>query len=222
MSTTHMSKPLDDEALPEKPTKNPAPKFPTLRRHGGEARQKPGDSITDPIFCASTYTFADTQAVIDFIEDEQPRAEYGRSGNPGERVAERKLAALEGGEMAVLYSSGMAAMVGLLMSKLKAGDEALFFRECYHRSREFCTKHMARFGVKTVQVKACDYDAMEAAITPRTRLLVSESPTNPPPRILDPERFAQIGSAHGVEPLIDATLATPYNLRPLAAGVDYV
>ena len=156
MSTTHMSKPLDDEALPEKPTESRPPKFSTLSVHGGEARQKPGDSITDPIFCASTYTFADTQAVIDFIEDEQPREEYGRYGNPGERVAERKLAALEGGEMAVLYSSGMAAMVGLLMSKLNAGDEVIFFDECYHRSREFCAKHLSRFGVKTVQVRACD------------------------------------------------------------------
>ena len=87
--------------------------------------------------------------MIDFIEEEQPREEYGRYGNPGERVAERKLAALEGGEAAVLYSSGMAAMVGLLMAKLNAGDEVIFFDECYHRSREFCTKHLSRFGVKT-------------------------------------------------------------------------
>ena len=143
----------------------------TIAVHGGEARQKPGDSITDPIFCASTYTFDDTQAVIDFIEEKQPREEYGRYGNPGERVAERKLAALEGGEMAVLFSSGMAAIVGLLMAKLNAGDEVIFFDECYHRSREFCTKHLSRFGVKTRQVQACDYDAMEAAITPKTRLL---------------------------------------------------
>ena len=107
------------------------------------------------------------KSVIDYIEEEQPREEYGRYGNPGERVAERKLAALEGGEDAVLFSSGMAAIVGLLMSKLNAGDEVIFFDECYHRSREFCTKHSSRFGVKTVQVKACDYDAMEAAITPQ-------------------------------------------------------
>ena len=86
MSTTHMSKPLDDEELPEKPTESPPPKLSTLSVHGGEARQKPGDSITDPIFCASTYTFEDTQSVIDFIEEDQPREEYGRYGNPGERV----------------------------------------------------------------------------------------------------------------------------------------
>src|SRR3954468_13019115 len=125
MSTTHMSKPLDDEALPEKPTEAPAPKFSTLSVHGGEARQKPGDSITDPIFCASTYTFANTQSVIDFIEQKLPREEYGRYGNPTEKVVERKLAALDGGEAALLFSSGMAAIVGLLMSKLDAGDEVV-------------------------------------------------------------------------------------------------
>ena len=198
------------------------PQLGTLAVHAGEARQKPGDAITDAIFCASTYTFTDTQSVIDFIEQQQQREEYGRYGNPGERVAERKLAALEGGEEAVLFSSGMAAIVGLLMAKLNAGDEVIFFDECYHRSREFCTKHLSRFGVTTRQVKACDYDAMEAAITPRTRLLVSESPTNPHLSCVDLERFADIGRRRGVETLIDATLATPYNLRPIAAGVDYV
>ena len=63
---------------------------------------------------------------------------------------------------------------------------------------------------------------MEAAITPRTRLLISESPTNPHLSVVDLERFADLGRRHGVETLIDATLGTPYNIRPLAAGVDYV
>ncbi len=194
----------------------------TLAVHAGESHLKPGNAITDPIFCASTYTFPDTQSVIDFIEQKLPREEYGRYGNPSEKIVERKLAALDGGEDALLYASGMAAIVGLLMTKLNAGDEVIFFDECYHRSREFCTKHLARFGVTTRQVKACDYDAMEAAITPATKLLVSESPTNPHLSVVDLERFAEIGRRRGVETLIDATLGTPYNLRPIAAGVDYV
>jgi cystathionine gamma-synthase len=198
------------------------PGLSTLAVHAGEARQKPGDAITDAIFCTSTYTFANTQAVIDFIEQKQPREEYGRYGNPGEKVVERKLAALDGGEDALLFASGMAAIVGLLMAKLNSGDEVIFFDECYHRSREFCTKHLSRFGVVTRQVPACDYEAMEAAITPRTRLLISESPTNPHLSIVDIERFVDIGRRRGVETLIDATLGTPYNLNPLAAGVDYV
>ena len=194
----------------------------TVSVHAGEARQKPGDAITDAIFCASTYTFPDTQSVIDFIEQKQPREEYGRYGNPGQKVVEAKLAALEGAESSALFASGMAAITGLFMAKLSAGDEVVFFDECYHRSREFCAKHLSRFGVVTHQVKTGDYEAMDAAISAKTKLLVSESPTNPHLSIIDLERFADIGRRRGVETVIDATLATPYNLQPIAAGVDYV
>ena len=198
------------------------PGISTLAVHAGEERQKAVHAITDPIVCAATYTFPNTQSVIDFIEQKQDREEYGRYGNPGEKVVERKLAALDGGEDAILFASGMAAMVGLLMTKLNAGDEVIFFDECYHRSREFCTKHLSRFGVVTHQVKACDYAAMGAAINERTRLLVSESPTNPHLSVVDLEQFAALGKQHGIQTLIDATLATPFNVRPIEYGVDYV
>jgi cystathionine gamma-synthase len=199
-----------------------APGPSTTAVHAGEDRIKPGFAITDPIFAASTYTFADTQAIVDFIEQSQPREEYGRYGNPGEKVVERKLAALEGAEEAVLFSSGMAALVGLLMAHVSAGDEIVFFDECYHRSREFCRKHLTRFGVGFREVPTCDYAAMEAAITPRTRFIVSESPTNPHLSVVDVARFADIGRRHNVLSLIDATLCTPYNLKPLECGVDFV
>ncbi len=190
--------------------------------HAGEARQKNADAITDPICCTSTYTFTSTQSVIDFIEQGQAREEYGRYGNPNERVCERKLAAIDNGEDAVIFSSGMAAVVGLFMSKLNSGDEIVFFDECYHRSREFCGKHLSRFGVITHQVRTGDYDAMEDAINSRTKMIISESPTNPHLTCIDIERFADIGRRKKVETLIDATLATPYNLKPLDLGVDYV
>ena len=196
--------------------------FSTQSVHAGEDRQKPGDSLTDPIIASATYSFADTQSVIDYIEQKQDRQEYGRYGNRGERVVEAKLAALDQGEEAILFSSGMAAIVVLLMSKLNAGDEVVFFDECYHRSREFCSEHLARFGVVTRQVKACDYEAMEDAITDATKMLVSESPTNPHLSVVDLEKFVAIGKRRGVETLIDATLATPFNIRPLGYGVDYV
>ncbi|MEM9413051.1 MAG: aminotransferase class I/II-fold pyridoxal phosphate-dependent enzyme, partial [Planctomycetota bacterium] len=116
----------------------------------------------------------------------------------------------------------MAAFVGLLNCKLCQGDEVIFFDECYHRSREYCTKHLSRFGVKTVTVATGDYDAMENAINSNTKLLISESPTNPHLSIVDLQRFVEIGRKHDVETLIDATLATPYNVRPIDFGVDYV
>ena len=199
-----------------------APGPSTTAVHAGEDRIKPGFSITDPIFASSTYTFADTQSIVDFIEQAQPREEYGRYGNPGEKVVERKLAALDRAEEAVLFSSGMAALVGLLMAHVSAGDEIVFFDECYHRSREFCRRHLTRFGVGFREVPTCDYAAMEAAITPRTKFLVSESPTNPHLSVVDVARFADIGRRHGVLTLIDATLCTPFNLAPLDLGVDFV
>ncbi len=129
---------------------------------------------------------------------------------------------MEGGEEAILFSSGMAALAGLLMAELSAGDEIVYFDECYHRCREFCVEHMSRYGVVTHLVEACDYEAMEAAVTPATRLLISESPTNPHLSVVDLERFAAIGRKHNVATLIDATLATPYNVRPLEYGIDFV
>ena len=194
----------------------------TISVHAGESRSKPSDAITDSIVCSSTYTFEDTQSIIDFIEEKQPREEYGRYGNPNEKVVEAKLAALDGGEEAIVFASGMAAIVGLLMAKLNAGDEIVFFDQCYHRSREFCYKHLARFGVVTHQVTTGDFDAMKAAMNERTKLLVSESPTNPHLTCIDLEQFVALGKSQGVETLIDATLATPYNLRPLDFGIDYV
>jgi cystathionine gamma-synthase len=124
--------------------------------------------------------------------------------------------------MAVLFASGMASLVGVLMAHLSAGEEVVFFDQCYHRSREFCRRHLTRFGVGFREVKTGDYDAMEAAINPRTKMVVSESPTNPHLSIVDCARFADIGRRHGVLTLIDATLCTPYNHRPLADGVNFV
>jgi cystathionine gamma-synthase len=197
------------------PNRTGAAGLSTAAVHAGEARQKPGFSITDPIFAASTYTFPNTQAIVDFIEEKHPREEYGRYGNPNERTVEDKLAALDGGEEATLFASGMGALVGLLMAHLNAGDEIIFVDE-------FCRKHLTRFGVGFREVTTCDYAAMEQAITPRTKFLVSESPTNPHLSVVDIERFADIGRRHGVLTLIDATLCTPYNLKPLEAGVDFV
>lgn len=231
--------PMDTEASTELPPEEnrrvaangevPPGGLPVKRRglstesvHAGELRQKPGDAITDPIFCASTFTFRSTAELMDYVEGRSQREEYGRYGNPNEKSVEGKLAALERAEDAVIYSSGMAAIVGLLMAKLNAGDEIVFFDQCYHRSRTFCAEHLSRFGVVTHQVKTGDFAAMEAAINENTKMLVSESPTNPHLTTIDLEQFVAIGKAHEVETLIDATLATPFNIQPIQWGVDYV
>ena len=190
--------------------------------HAGEPREKPAHSVVDPIFCASTYAFADTQALVDYILQKQPRDEYARYSNPNERSVEQKLAALDGAETALLYSTGMTAIAGLLLGALRAGDEVLVFDECYQRTREFCAEHLARFGIHARFVPTGDYEQLESAIGPATRLLVSEMPTNPHLSVIDVPRFAAIGRKHGVDTAVDATLATPYNIRPLEHGATYV
>ena len=204
------------------PLTKPTQSLSTAAVHAGEAREKYGNAITDPIFCSSTFTFSDTQAVIEYIEQKQNRAEYGRYGAPGEKTVEGKLAALDAAEDAVLFSSGMAAVTALLLTKLKSGDEVVFFDECYHRTRQFCVERLGGLGVVSHQVPTGDYRAMEDAINGNTRLLISESPTNPHLSCIDVARFAEIGHRHDVETVIDATLATPCNLRPTEWGVDYV
>ena len=194
----------------------------TASVHGGEDHSKPHDALTDPIYCALTYTFADTESLIQFIVEKQPREEYARYGNPNEQTAERKLAVLEGAEACVLYASGMTAIAGLMLAKLRSGDEIVLFDECYIRTRDFCLEELSRLGIATRLVPAGDYSRLEAVITPATRLLFSESPTNPHLGVVDLERFAEIGRRRGVETAIDATLASPYNVRPLEFGVDFV
>jgi cystathionine gamma-synthase len=190
--------------------------------HAGEERLESGEPISETIFTASTYAFSDTQTLLDFIVQKQPRHEYARYGNPVEKVTEQKLAALEGAEDAILYSTGMTALAGLFLGLLKAGDEVVLFDECYLRTREFCAEQLPRFGITSRLVRTGDYAQLEAAITSATRLLVSESPTNPHLTVIDLARFAEIGKRRGVETAVDATLATPYNVRPLDHGIDYV
>ena len=190
--------------------------------HAGEARQKPGHAMTDAIFCTSTYTFSSSQAVHEFLDQGIPREEYGRYGNPSERVVERKLAMLDKAPYGVLFASGMAAITSLLTVKLKAGDEVVLFDECYHRTRSFLTDVLGKFGITTHKIPACDFDQMEAAMNENTAMLISESPTNPHLSVVDLERFVELGKKYNVETMIDSTLATPYNLTPYEWGVDYI
>ncbi len=194
--------------------------------HAGETRCRVHDAITTPIVQTATYTFEDTATLVDYHEGRIEREEYGRYGNPTVRVAEAKLAALEGcGDSqiaALLCSSGMNAVTMTLLALLPAGSHIVITDDCYRRTRQFVTTLLVRLGVNNTIVKAGDYEAMEAAIRPETRLLVSETPTNPYLRVLDIAHVVAIAQRYGVKTLIDATFATPYNMRPLEYGVDLV
>jgi cystathionine gamma-synthase len=204
--------------------KTPAPArgFSTIAVHGGEPRPKLGNSLTTPIVQTATYTFVDTQELHDHFQRRIERDEYGRYGNPTQRTAESKLAALEGAEDCLLFSSGMAAVTTTLYAVLGHGSHVVVTDDSYRRTRQFLAQVLHRYGIEVTVVTAGDYQAMEDAIRPTTRVLISESPTNPYNRIVDMERFADIGRRQRVKTMIDATFATPFNQRPLEFGVDIV
>ncbi len=194
----------------------------TMAVHGGEPRPKPGWALATPIMQTATYTFADTQEVRDHFDGKIDRVEYGRYGNPTQRIAEEKLAALEGAGGCLLFASGMAAVTTTLFAMLSRGTHVVVTDDSYRRTRQFLNQTLHRYGIEVSTVPAGDYDALEDAIRPTTRVLVSESPTNPYNRILDLERFTAIARRHRVKTVVDATFATPYNQRPLEFGVDVV
>jgi cystathionine gamma-synthase len=195
----------------------------TLSVHGGERWPKPNDAVTTPIAATATYTFKDTAELVSFMEGELDREEYGRYGNPTVRALEAKCAALEGTDAALAFSSGMAAVTTAILAFVKQGSHVVLFRDCYRRTRQFVTTTLDRFGVTHTLVEPGDIDGLAAAIRPETRLIVSEAPTNPYGNVLDLDAMVAVAKKHrGVKTLIDATFATPVNLRPAAHGVDLV
>ncbi len=198
----------------------------TTAVHAGEPRCRAHDAITTPIVQTATYTFANTAELIDYHEGRIAREEYGRYGNPTVRTVEARLAALEGGPdretAALVCASGMNAVTTVLLAMLPSGSHLIITDDSYRRTRQFVRTLLARLGVQHTVVPACDYDAIEAAIRPETRLIVSESPTNPYLRVLDLPRLVAIARQRRVKTLIDATFATPYNIQPLKYGVDLV
>jgi cystathionine gamma-synthase len=153
---------------------------------------------------------------------EADREEYGRYGNPTVQAVERKLAALEGGETALLFATGMCAVTSTLLTLLSAGEHLILTSDCYRRTRQFCQTFLKRLGIATTLVPPGDYAAMEAAVQPNTRLILSESPTNPYLRVLDLPQAVDIARRNNLILIVDSTFATPINQRPLEFGVDLV
>ncbi|WP_394821958.1 trans-sulfuration enzyme family protein [Pendulispora albinea] len=198
----------------------------TVAIHGGEARERAHDAVTTPIVCTATYTFSSTDALRDHFEGRVEREEYGRYGNPTVRTAERKLATLDGAEDCVLFSSGMAALTTTLLAMVKSGDHIVLTSDVYRRTRQFVGTFLSKFGVESTLVPAGDVDACAAAIVPgKTKLLITESPTNPYLRLADIPRLAALkksSGARGLKLLVDSTFATPINQRPIELGADLV
>ncbi len=213
----------DQDTQPATPAQNG---LSTAAVHAGELRERAFHAMTTPIVQTATYTFTNTAELVDYQEGRIERDEYGRYGNPTVRTAEAKLAELESSDdvqaAALLCASGMNAITSLMLAMLPTGSHLVMTSDCYRRTRQFVSTILKRMGVESSVVPPCDYEAIEAAIRPETRLLVSESPTNPYLRVTDLPRLVAIAKRHRLKTMIDATFATPYNLRPLCHGIDLV
>jgi cystathionine gamma-synthase len=190
--------------------------------HAGEDRQRYADAITTPIVQTATFVFKDTREIEAYTRGGKLRYEYGRYGNPTEKVAERRLADLEGAEDCVVFGSGMSAVVTTILALVRSGDHIVITDDAYKKTLEFCSSYIGRFGVECTIVPFGDYAALDAAVGPRTRFIISESPTNPYLNIFDLDKLREIARKHKILTLIDSTFATPMNQRPLEWGVDLV
>lgn len=194
--------------------------------HAGIERGRSHHTLTPSIAQTATYTFENTATLERYMRGEDPdpeREEYGRYGNPTVRELERRIAALEGAEDAVAFPSGMAATSTAMLALLKAGDHVVLFRDCYRRTRQLVTQTLQRFGIEHTVVDAGDLVAMEAALRPNTRLVVTESPTNPLNFCVDLEKLSAIVKAKGrIRTMVDSTFATSVNSLPLSLGIDLV
>lgn len=181
------------------------------------------DSVAAPIALSSTYGFRDTAALRDFFEGRVVRDEYGRYGSPTVRSAEDALARIEHADEAVLFGSGMAAITTTLLALTKQGDHVVLLSDCYRRTRQFVQTELAKFGVRATLVAPGRPSAISEAITPETRVVFLEAPTNPYLRVADVEAVASVVRANRrIKLLVDATFATPFNLRPLEFGAHAV
>ncbi len=206
-------------------THKPAPAphgLSTRAIHAGEDRSRYADAITTPIVQTSTYAFKNSKEIEAYTKGGKERFEYGRYGNPTEKVAQSRLAALEGAEDCVLFASGMSAIVTTILALVRSGDHIVITDDAYKKTLEFCSSYLQRFGVDCTIVPFGDYDGLDRAVGPKTRFIFSESPTNPYLNIFDLQRLRRIARKHKVLSLIDSTFSTPVNQRPLEFGVDLV
>ena len=189
-------------------------RFATKQIHAGAEPDPTTGSVLTPIYQSTTFA----QPSVD--EYLSKGYSYSRSGNPTVRALENRLTGLEDGVDCTCFSTGMAAITAVLHAFLNAGDHALVSQVAYGGTYRVCTQVFARFGVRFTFVDTSDPDAVRAAITPQTRLLLTETPANPTLALSDIAALSEIARDNGLVHVVDNTFLSPYYQQPLALGAD--
>ncbi len=200
----------------------PTPKLGTLAVHAGEDEVLTVSSVTTPVYQTTTYRFPDAAEAAAYLDEPAGRWLYSRLENPTVVVAEKKVAALEGAEAAACFASGMAAIAASLLGVLRAGDALLLSDTVYGETTRLAREILGRLGVEVRVVPVLRLAEAAGAAPPNARALLFETPTNPTLRVVDVPAVAQACRARGLVSVLDATFATPVNLRALEHGVDLV
>jgi cystathionine beta-lyase/cystathionine gamma-synthase len=174
-----------------------------------------------PIVQTSLFTFPNFQMLVDALSAERQHHVYTRGRNPTVEAVERKLAALERGEAAKCFASGMAAISAVMLGLLKSGDHVLFVNNTYGPTLQLA-KHLQRFGIEHDVLLDLDVEGFEEALRPETRLTWLESPGTMLFRVLDIEALTAVARERGILTCIDNSWATPLCQKPLTLGADIV
>lgn len=187
--------------------------FSTRSIHGGQPPDPTTGAVTVPIYQTSTY-------VQEGLGDNKG-FEYARSHNPNRFALEANVAMLEGGLAGHAFASGMSA-ISTLMTLFQAGDHVVVSRNVYGGTYRYFHRILERYGLTFSWIDTTDLDAVAAAMTPQTRLLFLETPTNPMMEVTDIAGAAAIAHARGVKVVVDNTFLSPYFQRPIELGADFV
>ena len=193
----------------------------TLAIHEGEEKFHVGAAVGTTISRTSNFTFASTEEMKRWAEGKSSAYIYSRYGNPTLAVAEKKIAALEGAEDAVVTASGSAAISAALFSLLRAGDEVIATRQLYGGSYKLLRDTLPGFGIAVRYVES-DLGGIEKLAGPRTKVIYVESPTNPTLRLVDLEKAAAFAQEWGLISMVDSTFASPVLQKPLSMGFNIV
>ncbi|GEE01814.1 putative cystathionine gamma-synthase (CGS) [Gordonia spumicola] len=189
--------------------------FSTKAIHAGWDPDPQTGAVNVPIYASSTFAQDGVGGMRDGFE-------YARTGNPTRRVLEANMAAIEAGTYGRGFSSGMAATDALLRASLRPGDHLVIPNDAYGGTFRLIDKVFSQWGITYSVAPVVDADAVAAAITPNTKLVWIETPTNPLLNVGDIAALADVAHAAGTKLVVDNTFATPYLQQPLTLGADVV
>jgi O-succinylhomoserine sulfhydrylase len=195
--------------------------FDTLAVRAGQQRSPEGEH-SEAIYPTSSYVFRSAVDAAARFAGEVPGNVYSRYTNPTVRAFEERIAALEGAEQAVATSSGMSAILAIVMSLCSAGDHVLVSRSVFGSTISLFEKYLKRFGVQVDYVPLADLDGWAVAFKPNTKLLFVESPSNPLAELVDIAALADIAHRNGALLAVDNCFCTPALQLPLKLGADVV